>query len=110
MGLVLLEPSVKIEVVELLGPEHACQRLPMDAPLIFAERGRRDPVIKLVRIGNALAKNLVKVRQQIACAMGRETQPHGLAFSGRNTETIDCGSLRTPVFGVDRFGFSSNEV
>src|SRR5215469_8517799 len=82
----------------------------MDAPRILFQRGWSDSLINLVRIGNTLAKNLVKITEQIACVAGRKAQPHGFAFSRRNTETIDRGRLRAPLFGVDGFRSSTNEI
>ena len=39
MGIVLQEPSVDVEVVELLAPEHPRQRLAHDHGVIGADRG-----------------------------------------------------------------------
>ena len=41
MAVVLLSQLVDVEVVVLLRPEHAGQRLAMDAPLVLVERPRQ---------------------------------------------------------------------
>ena len=50
MALVLAQPPLQVEVVELLAPQHAGQRLAMHAPLVLAERRRRDPLVELVGV------------------------------------------------------------
>ena len=48
----LVQPSVEIEVVVLLGPQHSGQCLAVYATFVLAQRTRRDAVIKLVRLGD----------------------------------------------------------
>jgi len=50
---VFLQPFVEVEIVILLGPQHACQGLSMDPALIFGQIGGSDAPIKLVRIRQA---------------------------------------------------------
>ena len=47
---VLLEPLVHIVVIELLGPEHACNRLAHHVGLIGAQRRRDDRSVELIRL------------------------------------------------------------
>jgi hypothetical protein len=37
-GSVLAQPALEVEVVELLAPQHARQRLAVHAPLVLAQR------------------------------------------------------------------------
>ena len=67
MALVLAEPLFQIEVVELLAPQHAGQRLTVDTPLVFVQRWGRDSGVELVasprRAANAWSKSLNERRQ-----------------------------------------------
>ena len=46
-----VEPLIQIEVVVLLGPEHARESLAMNAALVFAEICGRDFAVELICIG-----------------------------------------------------------
>jgi len=50
MTLVLGEPPLEVEVVELLAPQHAGQRLAVHPALVLAQRWRRDPLVELVGV------------------------------------------------------------
>lgn len=68
---VLREPAVGVQVVPLLGPEQACERLAQDAGLVGAERGRRDGAIKLVGLRPARTQGAVEAHKGIGCRLGR---------------------------------------
>ena len=60
---VLLKPAIHIEVVGLLGPQHAGERLAVHAALIFVQRGRRNPFVEFVRIGDPVLKIAVEAAE-----------------------------------------------
>ena len=64
VALVLGQPPLEVEVVELLAPQHAGQRLPVDAPLVFVQRRRRDPRVELVGVAEPLVERLGRSRRR----------------------------------------------
>ena len=79
---------IQIEVVELLAPEHARQRLAVHPPFIFTQRSRRDPFIELIGIGAPAFEDLVETAEGISYLGGRQTQADGLAAAAGNVERI----------------------
>ena len=82
MRVVLLEPAVDVEEVELLAPQHAGQRLAVDPALVLVQGGRRDPVVELVGLGEAAAKVASNPRPKASSASAaverrRMTPPAG---------------------------------
>src|SRR5260221_9561106 len=68
---VLLEPAVGVEVVELLAPEQARERLAHDARLVLAERRWRDGAVELVGLGLSRAHRPVEAGEGIRRWTGR---------------------------------------
>jgi hypothetical protein len=71
---VLGKPLVGVEVVELLGPEQARERLAQDAGLVGAERGRGDGAVELVGLGLPRGHGPVEVRERIAHRAGPDVR------------------------------------
>ncbi len=63
MALVLLKPPIQIEVVELLAPEHARQRLAVHAPLVLVQRLRGNPGVEFVRVGDSALDDVLEVAE-----------------------------------------------
>ena len=61
----LAQPELEIEVVVLLAPQHARQRLAVHPALIFGQRLRRDPLVEFVRIGDAAIEDLLEAAEGI---------------------------------------------
>src|SRR5690348_8536513 len=89
MSVVLIEPSIHIEMVVLLGPQHSSQRLTVDAPFILAQRTRRDSRIEFVRIGNPGRKDLIESSKSVEPNFGGQSQANDLTFSFWNLQTVN---------------------
>ncbi len=57
---VALQPSIDVVMIELLAPEEAGKRLPLDAPRFFGEIRRREFVVELVGLLNPLSERGVE--------------------------------------------------
>ena len=66
MALVLAQPSLEVEVVELLAPQHARQRLAVHAPFIVVQRLRRNPIVEFVRVRDPALECLLEPAEGIA--------------------------------------------
>ena len=110
MTLVLLQPLIQIEVVELLAPEHARQRLAVHPPLIFTQRSRRDPFVEFVGVGDPAFEDLVEIAEGIAYLGGRQTQADGLAAAAGDVEDIVGRSLGPGLGWVDRLAAARDDV
>ena len=64
VGVVLVQPLVTVEEVELLGPEHAGDGLAHDIGRIRGDRGRGDGPVELVRLLQPGGQGLVKLRAE----------------------------------------------
>src|SRR4051794_38632633 len=78
------KPPVQIEMIELLGPEHSSQRLPVHAALILVQRLRSNAVVELIRIEESGRKRLVEIGERIGRRLGAETQTNDLVPSAWN--------------------------
>ena len=110
MALVLLEPSIQIEVVVLLAPEHARQRLAVHAPFVLAQRRRRNPVVELVGVGDPAVEDLLETAKGIGGPGRRETEADGLASAGGHVERIVGRRLGPGLAGVDRLVAARDDV
>src|SRR5678815_4492225 len=99
MALVLTQPLLQVEVVELLTPQHSRQRLAMDSALIFVQRFRRNPLVEFVGVGDPAFEYLIERAKGIFYLSGRQTQANRLAASGRNIEWIVSSRLGSGVRG-----------
>ena len=70
VGPVLFEPPVDVVVVELLGPEHAGDRLAHHVGRIVIQRSRDDRGVELVRLLQALGKERVEGAAERVAAIG----------------------------------------
>src|SRR3989454_8408777 len=85
---VLLKPSIYVEVVVLLAPQHSRQRLAVHPAFIFVQRGRRNPIVELVSVGDPTLEYLVEPAKGIVDRDGRQTEADGLASAGGHVEDI----------------------
>src|SRR5213592_4397339 len=92
---VLLKPSIYVEVVVLLAPQHSRQRLAVHPPFIFVQRGRRNPIVELV---------------SIVVPDGRQTEADSLASAGGHVEDIVGRRLGPDLGGVDRLAAARDGV
>ena len=88
MALVRAQPPLQVEVVELFAPQHAGERLAMHAPLVLAERGRRDPLVELVGVADSAREDLIDVLEGGRWTGGREPHRHDLAATGRHVQHV----------------------
>ena len=111
MRVVLLQPAVDVEVVELLRPEHAGEGLPVDAAFVLAERRRRNPIVELVGIGEAVLADLLEgLAERLALGPGGEPQPHDFAPAGRHVDDVVGRGLRAGLRGVHGATIPANHV
>ena len=89
----LIKPAVEIEVVVLLAPQHSSECLPVNAALVFIQRGWSDPVIELIRVLQANGKCRVKGCEGIGWSNRTQTQTYDLAAGGRHLQDVVSGSL-----------------
>ena len=110
VGTALLQPLVDIVVVELLGPQHARQRLPHDVRRVRVEGGRHDGRIELVGLSLARTQHLLVVAAEGPMGaidsheVGRtdvgEAQAEDLMSAGVDGEAIVGRGLRARLPGV----------
>ena len=100
----LLEPPVDVEVVVLLGPEHARERLAVDA--LVARRAAVDPLVELVGVGgrcsNVASKPAERVASSAALSASRR-RTTALPPAGTSSDVVGRGL--GPVGGIDRVGW-----
>src|SRR5690349_15000894 len=82
MSFVFLQPSVKIEIVVLLAPQHAGQGLAVHSPFILAQRSWGDPLVELVGFGKAGSEYLVERSEGIGGWFRAQSQADDLAAAG----------------------------
>src|SRR6266699_6909276 len=99
MTLVLLKPSIDIEVVVLLAPQHAGQRLTVPPALVFVQRLRRNPIVEFVGVGDAALECLLEPAKRLVSLGGRESEADGLAASARHVEDVVSRRLRPDLGG-----------
>src|SRR5213594_4372609 len=107
---VLLKPSIYVEVVVLLAPQHSRQRLAVHPAFIFVQRLRRDPIVELVSVGDPALEYLVEPAKGIVHANGRQTEANGLASAGGHVEGIVGRRLGPDLGGVDRLAAARDDV
>ena len=110
MTLVLLKPSIHIEVVVLLAPQHARQRLAVHPAFIFVQRGRRNPIVELVSVGDPALECLLEPAKGLVYPGGRQTEADGLAAAAGHVEDIVSRRLGPDLGGVDRLAAARDDV
>src|SRR5688572_5484726 len=94
MRLVLLQPPVYVVVVVLLRPEHPREGLAVHAALVLVQRARRNALVELVGIEQALPERLRELRSKLrARRPGGEPQLEDLAATGRHLDHVARGGL-----------------
>ena len=107
---VLLQPSIQIEVVVLLAPEHARQRLAVHPPFILVQRVRRNPIVELVGVGDPALEYLLETAKGLVDPGGRQTEADGLASAAGHVEDIVGRRLGPDLGGVDRLAAARDDV
>src|SRR3989441_9259534 len=107
---VLLKPSIYVEVVVLLAPQHSRQRLAVHPPFIFVQRGRRNPIVELVSVGDPTLEYLVEPAKGIVDPDGRQTEADGLASAGGHVEGIVGRRLGPDLGGGGRLAAARDGV
>src|SRR5260370_42069346 len=103
--MVLVQPVVSVEEEELLAPEHASEGLPHHPGRIFADRWRRDRLVKLIRLTKPVSENIIKLLSERFSLLFQRIvgEPRANHFSliGTHTKPIVCrdlGALLTRVY------------
>ena len=110
MALVLAQPALQVEVVELLAPQHSGQRLAVHAALIFVQRLGRNPRVELVGVGDAALEDLLEAAERVLDCGGRQAQPERLAAAGGHFEDVVGRGLGPDLGGIDRVALSRDHV
>ena len=110
MTLVLLKPSIQIEVVVLLAPEHARQRLAVHAPFVLVQRRRRNPVVEFVGVGDPALEDVLETAEGLVDPGRRQTEADGLASAGGHVEDVVGRRLGPDLGGVDRLAAARDDV
>ena len=100
---VLVEPTIEIEDVELLSPQHPGQGLAHDHRLVGRGRGRRDRRVELVGIGDARSRTRGRPRRRSSAGASGPAQPelHDADAAGGDVEHVVRGRLRAGARRVD---------
>ena len=79
-GRVALQPPIGVVMVELLAPEEPGKRLPLDAPRVFGEIGRREFVVEFVGLLNPLLERRVEglAREALVAVFVRQSKVNGV--------------------------------
>ena len=98
MPVVLLQPGVHVEQVVLLRPQHAGERLAVDAAFVFGELQRRDPLIELVGLHQAGRHRLLEAGPEGIGAAAARRQPGPNDFEPpAGTSSTQCAAALVPV-------------
>ena len=111
VDVVLVEPAIEIEDVELLPPQHPGQRLAHDHRLVGRRRRRRDRRVELVGVGDARREHAVDLAAAERRGV-RPTQPelHDANAAGGDVEHVVRGRLRAGAGRVDGAVLSVHHV
>ena len=103
---VLLQPLVPVEEVELLGPEHAGERLSHHRGRVGGDRGWGHRAVERVRLGLPRAERLLELRTERSCRFRcrREAEAHGGRAAGGNVQPVMGRDLGAPPIGVHPVG------
>ena len=93
VGVVLVQPLVTVEEIELLGPEHAGDGLAHDVGRIRGDRRRGDGLVEFVGLLQPGGQCFLKLRPERGCrgygflagtgrGLGGEAQPHRRCLAG----------------------------
>src|SRR5215469_17989557 len=88
MGLMLGQPTIKVEIVELFAPQHAGQGLAMYAAFILVKTGGRDALVKLVSFGKTFGKNRIEGLERVGIWLRAEPQANHPAAACRDIQHI----------------------
>ena len=110
MALVLSQPLLQVEIVELLAPEQSSQRLPVHPAFVFVQRVGRNPIVEFVSVGDAAFERLFETAKSIFYLGGCQTQPDRLAAAGGHLEGIVGRRLGPRLGGIHRFAASRDDV
>ena len=106
----LAQPVLQVEVVELLRPQHARQRLPVHAALILVQGFRCDPLVEFVGLGNPPIESSLEPVECIVDGGARQTQPDGAAAAGRHVKDVVGRGLGAHSGRVDGIGVPGDDV
>ena len=106
IGVVLVEPVVAVEEVELLAPKHAGEGLAHHHGRVRAHRRRRDRLVKLIGFTQPAREDVVEFYSEGRVDPVRGTagdpQSNHLGLAGADIELIVRRDLAALLAGVDR--------
>ena len=78
--------------------------------LVLSQRGRRNPVVEFVSVGETFLENLLESVEGLVYPRGCQTETDGLAATGGQIEGIVRGGLGPGLGGVDRLAAARDDV
>src|SRR6516225_3009181 len=110
MGVVLVEPLVDVEIVKLLGPQHAGECLTVYALFVFGEILRSDAIVEFIGVDEPCPEHIVELREWIGNGLCTQSHADDFAASGGDIEDIMRGSFSPGLCRVDGISLSTNHV
>src|SRR6266481_3437936 len=110
MSFVFLEPTVEVEIVVLLAPQHPGQSLAVHAAFILTQRMRGDSVVEFVGIGQASSKYLVERSEGVGWWFRTQAQPDYFAATSLDFKTIESRGLSAELGGIHSIVIAGDHI
>src|SRR5215472_914905 len=108
---VAIEPTLHIEAIELLVPQHPGEGLTLDPPHVLLSDGSLQRSIEGVCLSNAVRENIIKaVKAARPLRTGRQPYADSDAAARRNLAQVKTSDLGAFPGGVHRFSFVVKNV
>ena len=110
MTFMFLGPTVEVEIVVLLAPQHPGQSLAVHAAFILTQRMRGDSVVEFVGIGQASSKYLVERSEGVGWWFRTQAQPDYLAATSLDFKTIESRGLSAQLGGIHSIVIAGDHI
>ena len=101
IGRVAVEPLADVEVVELLAPEQARERLPLDPPFLGGHLRAAEGRIERIGLCAARVEDRIRAGERVGRELPGQAQQDLLGRTRRNDEAVPERRLRAGPAGVD---------
>src|SRR4029453_6727456 len=79
-------------------------------PVVFIQRGRRNPIVEFVRVGDPAFEYLLEIAKGVVDGGGRQTEADGLVSAAGHVEDVVGRRLGPDLAGVDRLAPARDDV
>src|SRR5213080_3895359 len=108
---VALEPAPHVEVVELLAPQHAGERLALDAPHVLIRNAFLQSAVEGISIAHALREDIVKAAEGSRARLAHaQSHADGGRRAGSNRAHIKRARLGAFACRIDRVAAAVNHI